>query len=76
MPHFTTYLTIGGLKSNGIFDRYFEHLFIFRNRLPNCRNSFISDLRGFGWKEKPARVYKKFVMRRQHSNAIDGVEKN
>ena len=67
MLRFIICLTIGG-KSDGIFDRYFMHLLIFRNRISSWRNSFISDLRGVGWQEKTQRLYQKLV-------TLDGVEK-
>ena len=69
MLHFIICLMIGG-KSDGIFDFDFMHLLIFRNRLTSCRNSFISDIHGFGWQEKPARVYQKLVTRMEHSNVL------
>ena len=74
MLHFIICLMIGG-KRDGIFDRYFMHLLIFRNRISSWRNSFISDIHGSGWEEKTQRVYQQLVTRRQYSYAIDGVEK-
>ena len=65
---------IGG-KSDGIFDRHFMYLLIFRNRISSWRNSFISALHSFGREEKTQRVYQQLVTQRQYSYAVDGLEK-